>query len=207
MRWCSSVWPPSRRSTGSSAWLLRDSATVCATWNPPLKQRWGMPPVSSIIEITRKWQERNNSKPLQPWLSSLGADMDRDLMDLCTWISRVFLYSQQLCRDSPLRPATDRHCCRSAKCLINLSDEMHRTDLQKTTRMTSTVKVKIPSVCLQMRLLLYFRRARPDQASSQDTFMTVPYQSISKYLYHNIHVKLQFIKGAAIKSRHLSRGG
>lgn len=41
MRWCSSVWPPSRRSIGSSAWQLRDSATACATWSPHLKLRWG----------------------------------------------------------------------------------------------------------------------------------------------------------------------
>lgn len=40
MRWCSSAWPPSRRSIGSSAWLPRDSATVCATWSPHLKPRW-----------------------------------------------------------------------------------------------------------------------------------------------------------------------
>lgn len=38
-RWCSSVWPPSRRSIASSVWQPRDSATVCATWSPRLKRR------------------------------------------------------------------------------------------------------------------------------------------------------------------------
>lgn len=52
-RWCFSVWPPSRRSIASSVWALRDSETVCVTWNPHLKLRWGRHRALSEFEISK----------------------------------------------------------------------------------------------------------------------------------------------------------